>query len=66
MFLAFSNHFDVLISKIIFKKLKTIIDIYFNMKSYLKSNHNHTAKQAQVPTIHCTRKLKMFVMRSLV
>ena len=46
MFLVFSNHFDVLISKIIFKKSKNIIDMHFGMKSYLKSNHNHTAKQA--------------------
>ena len=47
MFLVFSNHFDILMSKIIFKKLKNIIDMYFNMKNYLKSNHNHTVKQAQ-------------------
>ena len=47
MFLVFLNHFDMLISKIIFKKSKNIIDIYFSTKSYLKSNrnHNHTAKQ---------------------
>ena len=42
MFLVFSNHFDMLISKIIFKKLKNIINMYFNTKSYLKNNHNHT------------------------
>jgi hypothetical protein len=45
MFLVFSNHFDVLMSKMIFKKLKNIIDMYFGTKSYLKSNRNHTAKQ---------------------
>jgi hypothetical protein len=45
MFLVFSNHFDVLISKMIFKKLKNIIGMHFDTKSYLKSNHNHTAKQ---------------------
>ena len=45
MFLVFSNHFDVLMLKIIFKKSKNIIDMYFSTKSYLKSNRNHTAKQ---------------------
>ena len=39
MFLIFSNYFNVLMSKIIFKKLKNIIDIYFNTKNYLKSNY---------------------------
>ena len=38
MFLVFSNHFDVLMLKIIFKKLKNIINIYFNTKNYLKNN----------------------------
>ena len=37
MFLIFSNHFDVLMSKMIFKKLKNIIDIHFDTKNYLKS-----------------------------
>ena len=46
MFLVFSNHFDVLMSKIIFKKSKNIIDIYFNVNNYLKSYHNHITKQA--------------------
>jgi hypothetical protein len=38
--------------KIIFKKYKNIIDMYFNTKSYLKNNYNynhnakHAAKQA--------------------
>ena len=41
MVLVFLNHFDVLMSKIIFKKSKNIIDIYFNTKNYLKSNRNH-------------------------
>jgi hypothetical protein len=27
-----------------FKKIKKIISMYFDMKSYLKSNHNYTAK----------------------
>ena len=35
----------MLISKIIFKKLKNIIDMYFNIKNYLKNNHNHVTKQ---------------------
>jgi hypothetical protein len=45
MFLVFSNHFDVLMSKMIFKKYKKIIDMHFGTKSYFKSNCNHTAKQ---------------------
>jgi hypothetical protein len=36
----------VLMSKIIFKKWKNIIDMYFDTKSYLKSTRNHTAKHA--------------------
>jgi hypothetical protein len=40
------NRFDVLMSKIIFKKWKNIIGMYFNMKSYLKSTRNQTAKHA--------------------
>ena len=40
IFLVFLNHFDVLISKIIF--FKKIIDMFFSMKSYLKSNRDHT------------------------
>ena len=38
------DRFDMLMSKIIFKKWKNIICIYFGTKSYLKSTHNHTAK----------------------
>jgi hypothetical protein len=34
--------FDVLISKIIFKKLKNIILMYFRIKNTLKNNRNHT------------------------
>jgi hypothetical protein len=41
MFLVFSNHFDMLMSKIYFKKLKNIIGMHFNTKNYLKSNHNY-------------------------
>ena len=40
MFLVFSNNFDVLMSKIILKNKKNIIDIYFSMKYYLKNNRN--------------------------
>ena len=46
MFLVFLNHFDVLMSKMIFLKWKNIINMYFDMKSYLKSNRNHAVKQA--------------------
>jgi hypothetical protein len=43
MFLVFLNYFDVLMSKIIFKKY--IINMHFNTKNYLKSNHNHIVSQ---------------------
>jgi hypothetical protein len=33
----------VLILKIIFKKYKNIIDMYFGTKSYLKITRNHTS-----------------------
>ena len=33
-------------SKIIFKKWKNIIDMYFSMKNYLKNTRNHTVKYA--------------------
>jgi hypothetical protein len=42
--LYFLDRFDVLMSKMIFKKWKNIIGMYFGTKSYLKSNHYHTAK----------------------
>jgi hypothetical protein len=38
------NRFDMLISKIIFKKWKNIINMHFSTKNYLKSTRNHTAK----------------------
>ena len=44
MFLMFSKYFDVLMLKIIFFKIKKIIDMYFNMKNYLKNNRNHPTK----------------------
>jgi hypothetical protein len=40
------DRFDVLMSNMIFKKWKNIIDMYFDIKSYLKSTRNHTAKHA--------------------
>ena len=39
MFFYILNYFDALILKIIFKKIKNIILIYFNMKNTLKNNH---------------------------
>ena len=42
--LYFLDRFNVLISKIIFKKWKNVIGMYFGTKSYLKSNHYYTAK----------------------
>ena len=41
-FLVFSNHFNILISKIIF--LKKIIIIYFQAKNNLKNNYRYTSK----------------------
>jgi quinol-cytochrome oxidoreductase complex cytochrome b subunit len=40
------NYFDALISKIIFLKWKNIILMHFGIESTLKSNRNHTSKQA--------------------
>jgi hypothetical protein len=40
------DRFDVLMSKMIFKKLKNIIGMHFGTKSYLKSTRNHTVKHA--------------------
>ena len=49
----FSNYFDVLMLKIILKKSKNIINMYFDTKSYLKNNYNHyhAAKQARNPPL---------------
>jgi len=44
--LYFLNSFNVLMSKIIFKKWKNIIGMYFGTKNYLKNNHYHTVKHA--------------------
>ena len=40
------DRFDVLMSKMIFKKWKNIIGMHFGTKSYLKSTRNHTVKHA--------------------
>jgi hypothetical protein len=40
------DRFDKLMLKMIFKKWKNIIDMYFGMKNYLKSTRNHTVKHA--------------------
>jgi hypothetical protein len=37
----FSDYFNTLISKTIFKNKKNIILILFEIKNILKSNHNH-------------------------
>jgi hypothetical protein len=47
MFLVFSNHFNIMMLKIIFKKQKNIINIYFNTKNYLKNIQNYTNKHHQ-------------------
>jgi len=52
--LYFLDRFDVLMSKIIFKKWKNIIDMYFGTKSYLKSNHYHTAKHPPRTPLNAT------------
>jgi len=38
--------FDMLMSKMIFKKIKKIIGMHFSTKSFLKNTRNHTAKHA--------------------
>ena len=53
--LYFLDRFDVLMSKIIFKKWKNIINMYFGTKSYLKSNHYHIAKHALTQTYWSVR-----------
>jgi hypothetical protein len=44
IFLVFSNHFNMLILKIIFKNKKNIILILFWIKIILKNNHNYILK----------------------
>jgi hypothetical protein len=39
-------------SKMIFKNKKNIIDIYFSMKNYLKSNHYHTANALLINNVN--------------
>jgi len=49
IFFIFSDYFDVLISKIIFFKIKkNIVLIHFQVKITLKSNRNHTSKHAKL------------------
>ena len=40
----------MLILKIIFKNFKNIIDMYFDIKSYLKNNHYYTDKYVFNPS----------------
>jgi hypothetical protein len=44
IFLMFSDHFEVLMSKIIFKNKKILFYICFGMKNTLKNNRYHTPK----------------------
>ena len=46
--LVFLDHFNMLMSKMIFKKWKNIILMYFGTKSTLKSYCNRTPKQALI------------------
>ena len=65
----FLDRFDVLMSKIIFKKWKNIISMYFGMKSYLKNTRNHTAKHAlhlQVFGISKVHTLHLSLLKELV
>jgi hypothetical protein len=45
-----------------FLKIKKIIDMYFGMKSYLKSNNNYITKQAK-KCGNCTREGKKYKKR---
>ena len=47
MFLMFSDYFDVLMSKKIFKNKKNIILICFRIKNTLKSNRYRILKYSQ-------------------
>jgi hypothetical protein len=49
-FLVFLDRFDVLISKMNFKKWKNIILMYFQVKKTLKNNLYHTPKHSVKPT----------------
>jgi len=40
----FSNYFDILMLKIIFKKLKKYYFVYFQVKNILKNKLNHIFK----------------------
>ena len=58
------DRFDVLISKMIFKKWKNIIHMYFGTKSYLKSNCYHTAKHAINQEEGCEKEISVFKIKS--
>jgi len=51
IFLVFSDYFDLLMLKIIFKNKKNIILIYFWVKNTLKNNHNYTFKYTLNATV---------------
>jgi hypothetical protein len=46
----FSDHFDALISKIIFKNKKIYILMHVQVKNTLKSNRNHSSKHFSFAT----------------
>jgi hypothetical protein len=53
MFFTVLDHFDVLMSKKTFKKIKkNIILMCFEMKNTLKSNSNHPLKHALMTNCH--------------
>jgi hypothetical protein len=56
----FLNHFDVLMSKIIFKNKKNIILIYFWVKKKLKNNHKHTPKYYMLGCAFCSNCIYFF------
>jgi hypothetical protein len=48
IFFGVLDHFDAVISKIIFKKIKQHYFDTFLSKKYFESNRNHTSKQALI------------------
>jgi len=56
IFFVFSDHLDVLMSKMIFLKIKKyIILMHFRVKNTLKSNQNHIPKHASLHHGYLTR-----------
>jgi hypothetical protein len=45
------DHFDAVISKIIFKNKKKIILIHFQVKNTLKNNHNYIFKHILIKSL---------------